>query len=248
MARLYPSNEAADISGYKALYVNMRRPGSTAVATSVTNTTASGNLIQTTATAGGTALAFITKPFAAAVTITSIQTLVTWAKESAAAANANIGYALYKYTAGAEEATFWGASPAAAELGVSVGGTGNGCARVVTVTTTGTATAFAVGDRLVLKYFLCPTGTMGGSETVTIAFDGTTEGTEGDSFLDIPEAIRVNEQQTGPGTFPTMLGVGQGFFQNIIDGLNAAVGGKVIPNTNAVTAVIDELTYQRDNL
>ena len=249
MSRLYLSNEQSDVSStYKTLYVGYRRPTSTAVAVSSTATTASGDGIQAKASDGTTALAWITKPFAAAVTITSIQALNIWAKEAAAAANASVGYELYNYTAGAEGATFW-TKTAYAELPLT-SGVGTGCRRILNVSTTGTATAFAVGDRLVLKLFIeAAGGAMGTNDDgVRVEFDGTTEGATGDSFLDIAEAIRVNEQQVGPGNYPTATQFGQGFYQNIIDGLNACFGASILPNTNVLTTVVDELGFQRDNL
>lgn len=243
MARLYLSNEDADITGYKTLYVNLRRPTSTAVATAVTNTTSGGSQIQMTATAGGTALAWITKPFASAVTITSAIIANIWARESAAAANATTNFSLFEYTT-SEQAVFWTTTAGVAELS----GTNGVNARQVYVTTTGTATTIDAGNRLVLKMMVEYVGTMGASQTVTMGFDGSTPGVDGDTWIETNEAIQVSEQQTGSGTTPINPGFGQGFFQNIIDGLNAAADASLIEKKDAVLALVDDLGFQRDNL
>lgn len=242
MARIYLSNLAADVSGYKLAFVGYRNPAASAVVSS-TATTATGDNIQLKAADGTTALKWITKPFTAAVTITSAVTLNAWCYENTASVNTGIGVQMLQYTS-SEQAAFWNHSPSA-EL-TSASGVQT---RLVFTTTTGTATAFSAGDRLVIKLFADNVGGMGADGIgVQMGYDGATEGAAGDTFLDLCEAIRVNEQQPGPGNYPTNPQFGQGFFQNIIDGLNACIGAQVLPNTNAVTNIVDELGFQRDNL
>lgn len=243
MARLYLSNEDSDITGYKIAYVNTRRPSSTATATAVTNTTSGGSDIQMTATAGGTALAWITKPFASNVIITSAMVLNAWARESAAAANATLSFGLFEYTT-SEQAVFWSPTAGAAELS----GTNGVNARSVIVTTAGTTTTIDAGNRLVIKMYVEYVGTMGAGQTVTMGFDGTTEGADGDTFIDICEAIRVNEQQANSGTIPVAPGLGTGIYQDIIDKINALDGAGVVDKSNAIQTLVDDLGYQRDNL
>ncbi len=242
MARLFPTAEASDISGYKALYVNTRRPASTGAATSATSSTSGGTMVQCTDTAGGTALKWITKPFAAACVITSAMLFNIWGREAAAADNCSFGFGLFQYTGGSEAATFWTVSNGMAELtttGLNV--------RSVAVTTTGTATTFAIGDRLVLKMYVVNVGSMAVG-TATFAYDGPTEGAEGDTYVAINEAITLSECQTGSGTTPVAPGLSQGFYQGVIDGLNALAGANCIDDEGAVATLIDDLALQRDNL
>jgi hypothetical protein len=242
MAKLFPTAEAADISGYYALYVNTRRPASTAATESAT-TSAAAESTATTLTAGGTALKFITKPFAAAVTLTSAMIFSIWGRESVASANCTFSFNLYKYSSGSEGSTFWTQTTGAAELGVS-----GENVRLVMVTTTGTATAFAVGDRLVLKVYLVEAGGDMAAGTVYFTYDGPTEGASGDTYVETNEPITLSECQTGSGTTPVTPGFGQGFYNDVVDKLNALVDAKCIDAAGPITTLIDDLELQRDNL
>lgn len=241
MSRIYLTNQTADVTGYLAAYVNSRRPNTTALTLSSTASTAAGDGIQLTDSTGVTNLAWITKPFAAAVTITSALVYNIWCRETAAFANVSLGISLYEYTT-SEQSTFWSHSPSA-ELGTAT------IARLVGATTTGTATTIDAGNRLVIKIFMDNTsGGMAGGSGALVDFDGPTEGVDGDTFIDFNEAITVSEVQSGNGTLPPQPGFGQGFYQDLIDKLNAACGANLITSTNAIATLIDELELQRDQL
>ena len=73
MSKLFYSGNVSDVSGYRTMFVDTRNPNPpAAIATFVTDTTSGGDNIEMTATAGGTATNFITKPFAADRAIDSV--------------------------------------------------------------------------------------------------------------------------------------------------------------------------------
>jgi hypothetical protein len=191
MPRIYLTNLASDVTGYKLALVDMKNPSSTALVTSVTNTTGSGDNIQATDTAGGTALKWITKPLVAAATLVTKVHASIWAKESNASANAGLGLNLYPYSAASEGSVFLDHNDTV-EAGTTIS-----AHRFLTAAAT--SQAFAAGDRLVVKLFVVAVGTMGGSQTVTIDYDGPTQGADGDSWIDILEDFRVDEVQLQSG-------------------------------------------------
>lgn len=177
-------DQASDVAGYKNADL-LLGPGNT---TAVTNTAASGTDIQVTKTGGGTALAWITPPFQAAVTLSSTLTCNIYAGESASAANSALRCRLFKYSGGSEGAAIVTANMTT-ELSTST-------TTVRNWTGTVSSTVFAAGDRLVIKLFLencatssCPTGTMGGSATVTVGYDGTTDGSNAASWIQTTQTI-----------------------------------------------------------
>ena len=241
MSRFYFTNLASDVSGYKLLLVDQRDPTSTALSTSVTATTSGGFSIQCTDTSGGTALKWITKPFLSDVAFAADKILFNlWLKESAAGANAGVCPALYEYTT-SEQATFAGTTNGGTEAGTSA-------ARYVFLTTNLTATTIDAGNRLVVKLFVENVGTMGASETVTVDYGGISEGIDGDSFIELNEAVRCNERQLLSGTYPTLRGLGQSYYDRVVDHVNTLTSAGFI-NTNATVQMLkDECAFERDNL
>ncbi len=242
MARIYLTSLASDVAGYKLALVDMRNPAGTALVTSVTATTSSGDNIAATETSGGTALKWITKPFLADVAVSAGLVFCNiWAVEASAAANASVGVVLAEYTTSdtTEQAAFLDFNYAT-ELTTSV-------ARTVFMTTAPTPTTVDAGNRLVVKFQAVAVGTMAVS-TITVDYDGPTEGADGDTFITINEPIRVNEAQLGSGTVPPVPGYGQGFYQTIIDGVEALVGAKAISYNQSVRSLVDDCGFQRDNL
>lgn len=240
MARFFFSNETADVSGYKLLYVNTRNPRTSALTLASTAATDAAQL-----TVSGTAQKWITKPFAEAVTLTSVMIQNFWCSESSTGTNAAIAMDLFQYTAGAEESSaFWPKSNALTEIAdVTIG-------RNIWVTTTGTSTTFAVGDRLVAKLYNVSSGadTIGGAGMHTnFDFDGKDEGRDGDSWFECCEPVRVNERQPASGATSLMLGVGQGYFQDILDKMDILIKASALASNSTVQAMIDDLTYERNN-
>lgn len=243
MAKIYLTNLPSDVSGYKLALVDTRNPNPS-LATAVTNTVASGTSIQMTATAGGTALKWITKPIAAAVTIPAVSALISgWALESNAAANASIGFGVYKYDVSASSPL--AASPFisyanATELTTSIASRRAGASA-------GTSTDFDAGDRIVIQANVVNVGTMGGSRTVTMDFDGPTDAADGDTWVDVPATFRVSERQLMTGSVPTQPGWTKGSFQEVIDRINGLVASKQFSADSTVQKFLDDMAAERDN-
>lgn len=241
MSRIYLTNLPSDVSGFLLALIDERSPSSTALVTSVTNTSASGDNIAATDTAGGTALKWITKPMLADTIIPAeLVFLNTFAKESAAGANAGLGLRLAEYTS-SEQAAFLDFNNSV-ELGTTM------ILRRL-VTTAASVTTIDAGNRLAIHLDVIAVGTMGAGETVTIDYDGPTEGADGDTYIDVPVLIRVSEQQIGSGTSPLPLvaGFGKSFYQRIIDDLTALTDGLAVATNCTVRQVIDECGFKRDS-
>jgi len=195
-------DQPSSIAGYKTMDLALGGVGKD-VSTAVTNTAASGTNIQVTKTAGGTALAWISEPLHAGFTLSGTVTGNPYGKESATGANASLRWRLYQYTGGAEGAAI-AVCQATAELTTSI--TLKGC------TATPTSTVFAAGDRIVAKLFLencnatsgCPAGTMGGSQTVTVDYDGPTDAADGSTWIQLNETVTFDPNGTAGGT-PTLF-------------------------------------------
>jgi len=155
-----------------------RGPG---VVTGVVNTVASGTDIQWTKTAGGEALEFISPPLSAGFTLSGSMTFNIWALESAMAANCGGRARVYKYSGGVETLILGGPHDDGVEFGTSDG--------VFNWTGVPTSTAFAAGDRLIVKYYITNIGTMGGGETCTLNYAGVTAGASGDTYWTINENV-----------------------------------------------------------
>lgn len=168
---------------------------------SVTTATASGTNIQCTKTAGGTALAWVSQPFSATATISGDITVNTRAKESGAAVNSKMRCRVYILSAGVE--TQFGSGDASAEL------TTSDAAQNFTITPT--SQAFAIGDRLVIKFFVTNAGTMAAG-TVTMTYGGATGAAAGDTYISLTENVTFTTEpeylsisaNSGSGTSGTL--------------------------------------------
>ncbi len=243
MPRIYLSNDASDVSAtYKQAYVDMRSPNTTALTLSTTTTTGSGDDIQATDTAGGNALAWITPPLGAAVTLATKVFINIWAKETSAAANCTVAVTLTLYTAAAESTVFLDDDAFTTELTTSFAANRYASTAV-------TSQAFAAGDRLVIKIYASAVGTMGAvTGGFLVDYDGPTEGSDGDSYLDIQEPFRVNKMQFGAGTAPLDPSSSDGHLTRGIDTLNDYVGRKFFPMNCTIRKAIDQLTFERNLL
>mgnify|MGYP001566524748 CR=1 FL=1 len=192
MTPVYLSNEDSDVTGYLKAYVGYRSPvATTTPSTAVTSTTGSGTDIAVTRTAGGTELKWITQALKAEVTIPASETGRVignvWGKESAAGANAGLSFKLHKYT------TTEGAAILTSSVGVECG---TSIRRDAWDSGDPTATTFAVGNRLVIAPRVVNVGTMGASETVTLDFNGSTPGSDGDTYIIVNQTLSVGTETT----------------------------------------------------
>jgi hypothetical protein len=182
--RLYLHATTASIAGYKDMTLSL----GAGVVTLVTNTAAGGTDIQVTNTAGGTAQAWISPAVVTGFTLSGTVTCNVYGGESATTANTAFRCRLYKYSGGAEGAAILTANMTT-ELTTSL-------TTVRNWTGTPTSTAFAAGDRLVLKLFLencatsgCPTGSMAAGQTATIRYDGVTVGADGATWVQVTQTL-----------------------------------------------------------
>src|SRR5262245_415177 len=151
--------------------------------TGVVNTTASGTEIQWTKTAGGAVLTFLSPPLAAGFTLATTDTMTfnLWAFESNASANCGVRVRVYKVQrdglTGGQEVN---GSPfnKGTELGTS--------AAVQNWTgTVGANMTFVENDRIMIRVYITNIGTMGGSFTCTLDYDGGSGGADGDSWFQL---------------------------------------------------------------
>jgi hypothetical protein len=236
-SRVFLSNTTSDVSGYKMAHVDMKDPlATTTAATLVTDTTASGDNIEMTDTAGGTETNFITKPFFADVAIAGTYYANIWGKESAAAANAGVGIRLAEYTT-SEQAAF-DDDDYGTELTTTT-------AAQKYVTSALTGATIDAGNRLVIDLRTVAVGTMGASQTTTIAYADSETDVDGDSFVMFDQQIRVNEMQFGNGTTIPTAGKGVGTYQEFIDFLNSNLD-ILFTEDETVRCLLDDLEFIRD--
>ena len=165
------------------VYRDMAVVAGAAAVTGVANTTAGGTLIQWTRTAGGEAITFITAASpAAGWTLDGDVTFSIWAKESNVDANCGIKCRLWIRTAAGVETEI--------DTGWSYGAPDEITASDAEYSWTGnpTSTAFAEGDRLVLRVYVINVGTMIASRTGTMTF-GAADAATGDSFISLTETV-----------------------------------------------------------
>lgn len=239
---VYLSNDPSGISGYLLAYIGERSPNASSTAsTAVTNTVAgvTTTTVTMTLTAGGSTAKWITVPLKAAVTIATKPFFNLWALESNAAANCDVAWALQQYTTSAQTAFM--TSSTGVELTTSI-------ARQFWVGAAGesiTSTAFAVADRLIIAPALGAVGTMATGYTVTMDYNQSTSGSDGDVFMLFNEDFEPGTAQVGTGTAPGIKAVGVSYFYNIAQVCQEAIDAGLIGSNASVTALIDEATNQQ---
>ena len=181
--------------------------------TLVTNTTTNpGTPIQMTNVAGGSVVCFITPPIAAAQTIANATLLInTRGLVDNAAANAAIVAKMTKFSGGSETTgpfTNNQTNLAALSTTDNIEGTTLGTAWSPTVT----STAFARGDRAVIRLYITNSNaaTMASGHTVTCSFDGEKAASAGDTWIQFGNETMLFEYAdaygamfAAPSTFTT---------------------------------------------
>ena len=155
-----------------------RGPG---VVTGVVDSIAGGTQIQWTKTLGGELLEFISPPLSAGFTLSGTMTFNIWALEFNMAANCGGRARVFKYSGGVETEVGGGPYDDGVEFGTSNG--------VFNWTGAPTSTAFAAGDRLIVKYYITNVGTMGDNFDCTLNYAGVTAGASGDTYFQINENV-----------------------------------------------------------
>jgi len=158
-------------------YYDLLSTAGAAADTCVTNTT--GAQVQLTKTAGGSAVAWITRAVGVGFTLT-LADISLWQQESNALANAYGRFRLFKYASATGVETELGGGPFDDDVEMS-----KPTIREDTWAANPTDTAFARGDRVVLKCYLGANVT---GYNCTMSFNAA-DGATGDSFLNINETI-----------------------------------------------------------
>lgn len=186
---------------------------------------------QQTAVAGGSVVSWISPPLAAAVTISGTITYNTWAKTSSTTGAPKTIGRVYKWSAGTVTQISTKTSTLTQSTAIQ---------HDSFTDTAPTSTAFARGDRIVIKWWVSSTSATG-TETLdyggkTATFDGDTwvQFTETFTFQREPEAIQeapfnfVGSGTTATCTFPGVCAAG-----------NAIVATAIWDNTANTAAITD---------
>lgn len=176
--KIHMHDVSSPVSGYRYATLTQGQGLTTSVTNSVNGPTSG---VQLTKTAGGTALVWISPPLATAATISGMVTLNTYAAESQSACNCGMQVTMRKYSGGAEGATLLN-SERGVELGTTIS--------LQNWTATPTSTSFAVGDRIVVRWWINDAGgNMGNNKSVTTDYDGKTGGADGDTWVQFSENL-----------------------------------------------------------
>lgn len=151
--------------------------------TATVDTVNSGTDIQWTLTSGGTPLSFCSRPLSGAVTISGTVTVNVWAEESNNTANAGFRLKLFKLSPNGTK-TLFATLDKGTELPTSPA--------AQNYTGTPTSTAFSVGDRIVMEPYITNIGSMNGSRTCTMSYNGPTAGVAGDAYVTFTETVPVS--------------------------------------------------------
>ncbi len=136
--------------------------------------------------------------------------------------------------------------------------------------------AFSAGDRIIIKpscvnaFKSSTTAAAQSAGTITMDFDANLDGVDGDTWIDIPvgnttalqgataarqiiagviqATIPLATQGTVKGTQSTAPGLGKGFYQNLIDQIDAAVGTGEFTKDCSLLAFYNELVAERNNI
>lgn len=243
-SRVFLTNLASDVSGYKLALVDMRNPNlPSSVASATTNATSSGSNIQMTATAGGSAIKWITRKLGVAVSLGAVTGEAVQfnfsGKESAASVNAGFQVRLAKYTGGSEGSSILTDNDAT-ELAATTG------PNMWTSSASYTSTAFAVGDRLVISPYINNVGTMAAG-SVIMDYDGAA-GADGDTYLEVYPVLQVSQAQIGSASAPGVTSKSVTYFKSIANSLQIAdpggTSGGWLSDDTTVLAAINEANNQ----
>lgn len=241
--KMYLTNIPSDVSGY--LLATFGYPGPTASATSLgvvsVGTSASGTNI-------AIGLKWLTPPVKADVTVAGAVVMNFWGLESAAGANASLGVQLAEYTT-SEQSAFCQTS-----YGTELTGSSTQIQRSRQPAAIGTvdggaytSTTIEAGNRIAILPIVTNVGTMGASESVTLKYNGATNGADGDSYVSLTETVRAGRAQVGSGTQPAVpngpSAMAYGDYKRQLEPVLKAITAQATPNPEWL-ALSDELDYQ----
>ncbi|WP_242344287.1 cytochrome c3 family protein [Anaeromyxobacter terrae] len=187
---LYLRNDPASVAGYR----EANPTAGTAAVQATTNTTNAGTRINWTATAGGTQLAWLSPPLAAAYSFGAAATCNVWARESNAAANTTVRCEFFRYTTSEAGTALCAASRTAAEVSATT-------MTQYSWTCTPTTTSFAAGDRVAIRLYVANLGTMAAGYQQLGQYDGTSA-QSALTYVTLPGAPSFRTTTVGNGTDP----------------------------------------------
>ena len=193
--KLYLRN--TQLNNIGATYYDLLLTAGSSADTAVVDATVAGTEIQFTKTAGGSLVNFITPPLALAYTLTTTD-ISSWFKESTDLVNVGARARFFKYSSGSESELTGGPFDDGVEFTTSDA--------EYTWTANHGDTAFAVGDRLLLKLYITNVGVMA-LGTATLTFNAA-DGATGDSFIQISEALTFSAEVSGVSNSLMMMGCG----------------------------------------
>lgn len=185
---IWLTDSDSPVEGYKVASLG-RRGDACSLVRAVTNTeTGPSSGIQVTASAGGTALAWITEPLDGTDLTAAAWVLHLWAKESNVLANAALRFQVFAYTQA--EA---GAALLDNNVGTELGTTATDMAITTAVAS---ATTLADGNRLVFKVLIDDVlaGSMAAGYTATLSYNGLYPRAEGDSYIVCPDDLALTAE------------------------------------------------------
>lgn len=270
--RIYLTNLASDVAGFKLALIDERNPAATSTpATAITtlaagshSVTAGGTTTAMTLTAGGSAAKWITKPLKFAIT-TPAQPYIGnfWALRGSAAGHASIDWTVAPYTTSTQAAALAVMTTSHDKVGFWVNPmiSSTTAQKRCFATATASSQAYSAGDRIVItpkvvNAFKSSTSTVAtqSAGTLTMDFDGSLDGKDGDTWIDIPigntsalQGRTTKRQIVGTNTYASTTQFGKGFYNSLINNIDAAVGTGKFTKDCSLQTFYDELTYERDN-
>jgi hypothetical protein len=192
-----------NLNGIGTLFDALEAQGSTAATSGVVNTVASGTEIQWTRTAGGTVLEWISgrlKPPTWQATAPTGNGMF-WASESNVTANCTMRIKVFKRDVLGQETLVYTKSYST-EFSTTTATPGSQAGGTLV------ATPVFEDERLIIRVYIIPVGTMGGGQTCTFVYDHNVVAAAGDSFMSFLEGpsfksesdpARVSESQMAMG-------------------------------------------------
>lgn len=196
--KLFLLKQSAGIAN-RPNYKDMHTAAGSAAATGVVDTVASGTEIQwTNDTTSDRVIAWASRKLSSGLTLTTSDISI-WASESNMSANAGGRFRVFKLAVnGTETELAGGPFNDGVEFGTA--------AAEMLWAGNFTDTAFAAGDRVVVKVYITNVGVMGGGFTCTLTYNAADAAT-GDSFFNLNENLSFSQPTARAGTH-MLLGVG----------------------------------------
>lgn len=184
--RFYLTDTASDINPGSELEQKLSLTAGASLATTTTNTTASGTNIRVTATAGGTIVQWLSAPLDGVDISGTVITFNLWVAESNMSANIQPGISVWICNNdGTQRTDVLGGTidTPASEMAVTTRAVKN------FLETAANSKVIAAGERLQVLVYISNFGTMGGGFTGSMGYSGPTAAADGDSWVEFTPTI-----------------------------------------------------------